>query len=229
MIYGEHGFFCSGGDLNTIRSLTNDNNIDDDGNNGGSKMIILMQHNLTRLAALPLITMAFVEGMALGGGAELMAACDYRLATNSAKIGFVQVHVGITTVWGGGPRLVQIIGYGKALSMLATGKIISSSEAAEIGFVDHIVEADSILPGSSDNNRQIQEQQRLKILEHSKQFLQPFLSIPREILLPAKLMASEARNSLSQAFQREAYHALKVWGGPIHQKALYRKVNHIKK
>ena len=84
-------------------------------------MIELMQHNLARLQSLPLITVAYVEGMALGGGAELMTACDYRLARENAKIGFVQVRIGITTVWGGGARLVQLIGYNKALNLLATG------------------------------------------------------------------------------------------------------------
>ena len=84
-------------------------------------MIELMQHNLARLQSLPLITVAYVEGMALGGGAELMTACDYRLARENAKIGFVQVRIGITAVWGGGARLVQLIGYNKALNLLATG------------------------------------------------------------------------------------------------------------
>ena len=110
MLYGENGFFSSGGDLNTVRQIGNQE--------GGHKMITLMQHNLDRLQSLPLITVAYIEGMALGGGAELMTACDYRISRPNAVIGFVQVRIGITTVWGGGARLVQLIGYNKSLNLL---------------------------------------------------------------------------------------------------------------
>lgn len=88
--------FCSGGDLNTVRKIANPDD--------GYKMAILMHETLTRLHQLPLISVALVQGKALGGGAELATACDFRLFTSKGEIGFVQGRMGVVTGWGGGTR-----------------------------------------------------------------------------------------------------------------------------
>lgn len=207
IIYGENGFFCSGGDLNTVRSIADQD--------GGRKMITLMQHNLKRLECLPLITVALVDGMALGGGAELMTACDYRIASRDSKIGFVQVRIGITTVWGGGARLVSIIGYGRALNLIATGRTFTADDGVQLGFIDHV------LP--SNGQSIIDDNDALKCVE---EFLQPFLSLPRETMLNGKCVTSSARNDLDRSLAEELEHGLKVWGGPVHSAALSGKVNH---
>lgn len=98
----------------------------------------LMHKNLSRLQSLPLLKTALIEGKALGGGAELLTACDFRLITKSALIGFVQICVGVTPGWSGGSRLVHTIGYAKALDVLLSGRLLNANELMKIGFVNHI-------------------------------------------------------------------------------------------
>lgn len=64
---------------------------------GGYEMSELMKRNFNRLQNLKLVTLCVVQGVAIGGGAELLTACDFRLATRSSKIGFVHKKLAITT------------------------------------------------------------------------------------------------------------------------------------
>ncbi|KAG7273241.1 hypothetical protein CRUP_001337 [Coryphaenoides rupestris] len=77
----------------------------------GMKMCMFMQDALTRLLRLPLVSVALVEGRALGGGAELTTACDFRLVTRDSRIQFVHKHMGLVPGWGGAARLVPIRGW----------------------------------------------------------------------------------------------------------------------
>lgn len=190
-------------------------------------MITLMQENLARLQSLPLITVAYIEGMALGGGAELITACDYRLARENALLGFVQVRIGITTVWGGGARLVQLIGYNKALNLIATGRTFSGVEAAKMGFVDQLLPSVEAKLNNSQQDYSVSKHQE-EVLTNVKQYLKPFLVLPRETMLVGKAVANEGRARLDDALENELVHGLKVWGGPVHQQALAGKVNHKK-
>jgi len=174
VIFGENHFFSSDGDLDTVRQIANPT--------GGHKMISLMQDNLARLQNLPLITVGYVEGMALGGGAELLTACDFLLAASNSVIGFVQVRVGITAVWGGGARLVSLIGYNKALNLIATGRTVSGEEAAKLGFVDHVLPPINTVKDPATGRpvfKPFKDQQR-DVFANAEQYLQPFLNLPRE-------------------------------------------------
>jgi enoyl-CoA hydratase/carnithine racemase len=84
----------------------------------------------------PKITIAAVEGVAVGGGCEIVTSCDFCLASEHALFGFIQVHLGITTGWGGASRLLHKIGSSRGLELLLTGERISSERALEIGLVD---------------------------------------------------------------------------------------------
>lgn len=187
-------------------------------------MIALMQYNLDRLQCLPLITVAYVQGMSLGGGCELMTACDYRLAAPEAKLGFVQIRLGISTVWGGGARLVQLLGYNKALELMATGKTFTAQEGHQLGFVDRVMDKELEKPKDAAHERQL-------ILADTKEFLRPFIQHPRQTMLVAKQICSDTRyfaKNLNRALAKELEHGLKIWGGPVHSKALSGKVNHKK-
>ncbi|NXT37794.1 ECHD1 decarboxylase, partial [Pelecanoides urinatrix] len=70
IIYGAGNTFCSGSDLNAVKALPNSQD--------GMNMCMFMQNTLTRLMRLPLISVALVQGKAIGGGAELTTACDFR-------------------------------------------------------------------------------------------------------------------------------------------------------
>ncbi|CAG2110426.1 unnamed protein product, partial [Medioppia subpectinata] len=98
IIYGTNGFFSSGVDLNFVRKHSSIAE-------SGYHYSRLMHSNLSRLQCLPILTVAAVEGQALGGGAEILTACDIRIATKSAKIAFLQICMGVTTGWSGGTRL----------------------------------------------------------------------------------------------------------------------------
>ena len=77
-----------------------------------------MQSVLGRLEALEAPVIAAIEGVALGGGAEVSLACDMRIASEAARIAFKQVSLGIMVGWGGGQRLLRLVGRSKALRLL---------------------------------------------------------------------------------------------------------------
>src|SRR4051794_13081767 len=101
---------------------------------------------LERIAALfgemgrsPIVTIAAVNGAALGGGCELAMACDVRLASGSASFGQPEVNLGIIPGFGGTQRLPRLVGPAKALEMNATGVTVSADDAYEHGMVNRIV------------------------------------------------------------------------------------------
>ena len=92
---------------------------------------------------LPVI--AAVNGFALGGGAVLALACDIRMAAQSAKFGFPEVKVGAFASGSGTQRLPRLIGRGRALDLLMTGRTIDAQEALRIGLVEHVIEDEKLL------------------------------------------------------------------------------------
>jgi enoyl-CoA hydratase/carnithine racemase len=97
------------------------------------------------LASLPLPTIAAIHGYALAGGSELAIACDLRVASNEAVMGFPEVKVGIFPGAGGALRLPRIVGNGAARDLLFTGRQIAAEEALRIGLIDRLVAAELVL------------------------------------------------------------------------------------
>lgn len=124
-------FFCTGGDLGDYAEL--------DGAEGARAMSLLMQRVVDRLGRLPALSIAAVDGAAVGGGVELAVATDLRVAGADATFCLPQVRLGVVPGWGGAARLAELVGRGRALDLLCTGREIGAEEARALGLVDEVV------------------------------------------------------------------------------------------
>jgi enoyl-CoA hydratase/carnithine racemase len=95
---------------------------------------------LERLAALPLVSVAAVDGLALGGGLELAMACTLRVGAARARLGLPEVKLGLIPGAGGTQRLPRLIGRGRALDLMLTGRQVEADEAFRIGLIDRFAE-----------------------------------------------------------------------------------------
>jgi enoyl-CoA hydratase len=98
----------------------------------------------TRLAASK-PTIAAISGWCLAGGLELALWCDLRIATDTARLGYPERRWGVPLIDGGTQRLPRIVGHGRALELILTGRIIDAAEAREWGLVNEVVAADGHL------------------------------------------------------------------------------------
>src|SRR3954452_21968637 len=123
--------FISGGDLKDLASLrTHDE---------AAGMASQMRDLLDRLAGLPALTIAALNGHALGGGAEVAVACDLRVAADDITLAFNQSQLSITPAWGGTERLTALVGRSRALEMLLTPRRLTAHEALQVGLVNEVV------------------------------------------------------------------------------------------
>ncbi len=90
------------------------------------------------------ITFALINGYALGGGLELAEACMFRIAVPSARFGHPEVRIGAVAGWGGTTRLPRLVGKGRAVEMLLTGKMVNAEDALQMGLIHRIVEPDKL-------------------------------------------------------------------------------------
>jgi enoyl-CoA hydratase len=91
------------------------------------------------------ISIALINGFALGGGLELAESCMLRIADTSAKLGHPEVLIGAVAGWGGTTRLPRLIGKSRAAEMLLTGKMINANEALQMGLVNRVTEPENLL------------------------------------------------------------------------------------
>jgi enoyl-CoA hydratase len=116
--------FCAGADLKAIETL-------DAGAPGGPL-------GFTRLAS-PKPAIAAVSGWCLAGGLELALWCDLRIATETAVLGCAERRWGVPLIDGGTQRLPRVIGTGRALELVLTGRDVGAAEALSIGLVNEVV------------------------------------------------------------------------------------------
>jgi enoyl-CoA hydratase/carnithine racemase len=123
--------FAAGGDLKELAHYRTDEQAAEV-SQCGRRALDAIRHS-------PVPVYAAINGHALGGGAELAVACDFRIAKASASIGFLQGKLNITTAWGGAADLIGLVGADRALEMLLTSRIMSMSAARETGLIDVVV------------------------------------------------------------------------------------------
>ena len=179
----------------------------------GLKMATLMQYNLSRLQALPMITMALIQGKALGGGAEIAVTTDLRLITKSSKFGYVHCRVGIVAAWGGGSRLVQLVGPSRAVELMSSGRLVGADEALNLGLVNSVVD-DEGLTGQ-------------QVFDEAKRYLKSHIIGAKSTIVAIKALVNGARTlPLEQALAVEGQILSSTWGKPPHLEALNNNVKH---
>ncbi|HTN51833.1 MAG TPA: enoyl-CoA hydratase-related protein [Anaeromyxobacter sp.] len=103
------------------------------------------QRVFARLEALPVPTLAAVNGYALGGGSELALACDLVYASERARFGQPEVNLGLVPSWGGTQRLARRVGPMRALEIVLTGEMYEAPRARELGLCLDVLPADRLL------------------------------------------------------------------------------------
>ena len=103
---------------------------------------------------------AAIQGYALGGGLELAMACTLRIAAEGTKMGQPEIGLGIIPGYGGTQRLPRLVGRGRALDLLLTGRVMEATEAERIGLVQKVVSKDRLLETAEDLARLLAAQPR---------------------------------------------------------------------
>lgn len=98
-----------------------------------------MQRLYDEVEAYEKPTIAAVNGFALGGGCELAMACDIRIAADTARFGLPETNLSVLPAAGGTQRLARLVGTGRAIELILTGRLITAAEAERIGLVTSVV------------------------------------------------------------------------------------------
>lgn len=168
--------FVAGADINELKQCKNSRQ--------GEKASQIGSKLFRRLENSRLVTIAGVNGFALGGGMELCLACDLRFCTENAIFGLPEVGLGIIPGYGGTQRLPRLVGRGIAMELIVTGRKIDAGQALGIGLVNRVVPSAELM-----------------------NFCQ---QIANEILRQAPLAVSAAKRALNQGVDGDLDSGLKA-------------------
>ncbi|HEY8712286.1 MAG TPA: enoyl-CoA hydratase [Thermoanaerobaculia bacterium] len=139
VITGAGRAFCAGGDIELMSSLQKNRDTE-----AFRKLLDAGREVVMQIATMPRPVIASVNGVAAGAGCNLALACDYRIASDSAKFAQSFVRIGLHPDWGGTWFLPRAVGRSAAFEMMATGRIVDAEEALHIGLADRVVPAASL-------------------------------------------------------------------------------------
>jgi enoyl-CoA hydratase/carnithine racemase len=194
IITGTGQAFVSGGDLKELARHPEAA--------AGARLNRVMSAALAGLSELPCPVIAAVNGDAVGGGCEIVVACDLRLADPAARFSFRQIHNGLTTGWGGAARLVELVGRGRAMELLLTGRALDAAEAHSLGLVHRLAP-----PGDA--------------LTAARAWAGELLRLPRRALAATKaLVHAAAHLSPADANRLEAQLFVDLWPTADHIEAM---------
>jgi|SRR5215212_686066 len=133
VITGAGRAFCAGGDVEFMSELQQR------GDTAAFRKLL----DAGRDVVLQIVTMekpviASINGVAAGAGCNLALACDYRIASDQAKLGETFVRIGLVPDWGGTWLLPRLVGRSRALEIAMTGRMVAAAEAVAIGMIDRI-------------------------------------------------------------------------------------------
>ncbi|XP_076928034.1 delta(3,5)-Delta(2,4)-dienoyl-CoA isomerase, peroxisomal-like [Bidens hawaiensis] len=138
ILSGNGNHFCAGIDLKSLTSLTAHITSSSDRGRSGQKLrrqIKFMQDAVTAVERCRKPVIASIHGACIGGGVDIVTACDVRYCTEDALFSVKEVDLAITADLGSLQRLPAIVGYGKAVELALTGRMFSGAEAESIGLV----------------------------------------------------------------------------------------------
>src|SRR5215831_1521988 len=121
--------FCAGADLKERQGMSEDQ---------VRALLVNLRDLLGSFERSDCIFIAAINGLALGGGAEIALCCDFRVAADSAEIGLTEVRLGIIPGGGGTQRLTRLVGPGRAKDLILTGRRLNAAEAFAIGLVQRL-------------------------------------------------------------------------------------------
>jgi enoyl-CoA hydratase len=186
VLTGGEEIFCAGADISEIE--------------GTASAEAAYQHArefqilFEQLEALPQPVIAAVSGYALGGGCELALACDFRIASETARFGLPEIKIGAFPGGGGTQRLPRLIGITKAKEMILLGDPINAQEALSAGVVTKVVAKE-------------------KLLSEAQQLAAKLAALPRLALQASKMLINKSQEmDLTSGLEMEA----RTFGGIAH-------------
>lgn len=133
IIAGGDGVFAAGADIAQLRERRRDDALA--GINSGI---------FDRIHRLPMPTIGLLDGHALGGGAELAYACDFRIGTERTRIGNPETQLGILAAAGASWRLIELVGEPLAKEILLAGRVLNADEALAVRLLNQVVAVDEL-------------------------------------------------------------------------------------
>jgi 2-(1,2-epoxy-1,2-dihydrophenyl)acetyl-CoA isomerase len=133
VITGAGRAFCAGGDVEYMASLQQS------GDTGSFRKLLDAGRDIVlQIATMPKPVIASINGIAAGAGCNLALACDYRIASEQAKLSESFVRIGLHPDWGGTWLLPRLVGRSRALELMITGRMVDAAEALAIGVIDRV-------------------------------------------------------------------------------------------
>lgn len=125
-------YFCLGADINLMESIQGKEY---------SEFLLAGLRMTEKIQRCPKPTIAAINGIAVGAGAEICMACDLRVASTKAKIGIPELKIGMVPGWGGVLRLTRLVGQAKAMEIVLTAEHVTAEAAEKCGLVNTVVQS----------------------------------------------------------------------------------------
>jgi enoyl-CoA hydratase len=190
-------YFAAGGDLRDLADVRTEAQT--------AAMVEACRGALDAVRQCPVPVVALLNGDAIGGGAELAVACDFRVMREGAHIGFIHGRLNITAAWGGSADLYGLVGRARALRMTTRSELVPAALALEWGLAD-VVSDEAGLEAALER------------------FVSPILRQSPTVLRACKRQAIAAREGLPYAQRRDIEQAglVQTWVHPDHWTAVDR-------
>ena len=213
------GMFIAGADIKEIENVSSEDQ--------GYRLAIKGQALFQRIAELPLIVVAAIDGACLGGGLELALACHYRVGSDGEKtlLGLPETKLGILPGFGGTQRLPKVVGIAKAVEMITAGKTLDGKKSYKAALLDELSHSENLIDKAVELIRNVQKMGAskytkrrgtkgpMKWLERTPVLREVIFSMAKKAVLsqtkgqyPAPLLALEAiRAGANALFPKSGY------------------------